>query len=188
MRGAIPEIILTARLRLRPWQLDDAGDVFMYASDEEWSRYLPVPRPYTKTHAEEFVARQVLLDRSLHGAWAAELDGVVVGGLDLGLVAEHCRATMGWAIAKWVWGQGLASEAASAVIHAAFNALPDLNRISASADSRNLGSLRVMEKVGMQREGFFRQHRRSGGEFTDEVWCAILRDEWLASRSDGDRR
>lgn len=58
MTGEIPETLLTARLRLRPWRLGDADDAFKYASDEEWGRYLPVPRPYAKAHAEEFVARQ----------------------------------------------------------------------------------------------------------------------------------
>jgi RimJ/RimL family protein N-acetyltransferase len=46
------------------------------------------------------------------------------------------------------------------------------------ADARNLASLRVMEKLGMVREGVLRQNRLVRGEFIDEVWCGVLRTEW----------
>jgi ribosomal-protein-alanine N-acetyltransferase len=50
------------------------------------------------------------------------------------------------------------------------------------ADARNIGSLRVMEKLGMVREGVLRQNRLVRGEFIDEVWCGMLRTEWEAQR------
>ncbi len=57
-----------------------------------------------------------------------------------------------------------------------------LNRLRAMADARNVGSLRVMEKLGMTREGVLRQNRRVRGEFIDETWCGVLRSEWKAQR------
>ena len=65
---------------------------------------------------------------------------------------------------------------------AAFAAYASLNRLRAMADARNLGSLRVMEKLGMVREGVLRQNRLVRGEFIDEVWCGVLRTEWEAQR------
>ena len=53
----LPERIETARLVLRRWTLADAEDVLAYAADPEWSRFLPVPEPYERRHAEEAVAR-----------------------------------------------------------------------------------------------------------------------------------
>ena len=52
------------------------------------------------------------------------------------------------------------------------------------ADARNLGSLRVMEKLGMVREGVLRQNRLVRGEFIDEVWCGMLSPAvgWHAAR------
>ena len=41
------EIIRTKRLSLRPFAFTDVNDVLAYASDPEWSRFLPVPDPYT---------------------------------------------------------------------------------------------------------------------------------------------
>ena len=80
------------------------------------------------------------------------------------------------------WGQGLATEAARAVIDAAFQSLPELNRVEAAADLRNRASLRVLEKVGMQREVVLRQHRIHRGEVVDWTVWGLLRDEWEQAR------
>jgi RimJ/RimL family protein N-acetyltransferase len=60
----LPEVIETNRLVLRPFELGDVDDVYAYAQDEEWSRFLrALPRPYERKDAEQFIARQLLLDR-----------------------------------------------------------------------------------------------------------------------------
>lgn len=175
----LPETIETDRLLLRPWALSDVDDVFAYAQDPEWSRFLRLlPRPYRRSDAEQFVARQLLLDRSVHTAWAIEREGSVIGGTGLRIKPEHRLAELGYSIAKAQWNRGYCSEAARAVIDAAFRALPELNRVHARADRRNEASQRVMEKVGMTREGLFRMSRVERGEVFDEVWYAIIRPEW----------
>ena len=62
--NGIPDRIESPRLVLRPWRIDDVDAVFAYAAAPEWARYLPVPQPYTRRHAEEFLARKVLADRA----------------------------------------------------------------------------------------------------------------------------
>jgi ribosomal-protein-alanine N-acetyltransferase len=178
----LPDIIDTARLRLRPFRLRDVDDVLVYAADPEWARYLPVPQQYTPADAEKFIAGQVLRDREVHPAWAVEHAGAVIGGINLRFPVDHYVAEMGYGIARNYWGRGLATEAARAVMAAAFAAYPSLHRIRAMVDARNLGSLRVMEKLGMVREGVLRQNRLVRGEFIDEVWCGTLRTEWEAHR------
>ena len=174
----LPNIIETERLRLRPFSLQDVEDVFGYATDGKWARYLPVPQPYTRKDAEEFVARQVLLEREKHPSWAIEHNGVVIGGIQLGLDSENHIGELGYSVARKYWGKGFATEAARGVIDAAFDAYKELNRVRAWADSRNVGSLRVMEKAGMTREGVLRQNRLVRGEYIDQVWCGLMRCEW----------
>ena len=58
-----------------------------------------------------------------------------------------------------------------------------VNRIHARADNQNTASQRVMEKMGMIREGVFRKSRIERGEVSDEVWFAILREEWGGSQT-----
>jgi [ribosomal protein S5]-alanine N-acetyltransferase len=178
----LPNIIETARLRLRPLGLHDVEAVLSYATDPEWARYLPVPQPYRREHAEQFVASQVLLDRERHPAWAIEHEGVVRGGINIRFDFTNQVGEIGYSIARSHWGQGLTTEAAQAVLEAAFVAYGDLKRIRAMADARNTGSLRVMEKIGMRREGTLRQNRVVRGESIDEVWCGILRSEWEARK------
>ena len=178
----LPDIIETARLRLRLFCLRDIDDVLAYATDLEWARYLPVPQPYTRADAEKFIARQVLRDRTAHPAWALEHAGAVIGGINILFHFDHHVGEIGYGIARSYWGRGLATEAAHAVIEAAFAAYIHLNRIRAMADARNIGSLRVMEKLGMVREGVLRQNRLVREEYIDDVWCGVLRSEWETQR------
>ena len=174
----LPERIETDRLKLRLYRLEDVEDILLFASDPEWARYLPVPQPYTKSDAETFVAGQLLRDRKTEPSWAIEHAGSVIGGINIGFDADHRVGEIGFSIARSLWGKGLTTEAAGAVINEAFSVYSDLNRVHAPADERNVGSLRVMEKLGMRREGVMRQNRYVRGEFINTAWCGILRDEW----------
>ena len=65
-------------------------------------------------------------------------------------------------------------------MNAAFAAYFSLRRIRAMADARNTASHRVMEKIGMKREGTLRQNDLVSGKLIDEAWFGILRAEWEA--------
>ena len=185
MSGAplLPERIEMDRLMLRRWRLADADDVFAYAADREWSRFLPVPKPYERHHAEEAVALWVLEDWSTHPVWAIEIAGRASGGINLRINHEHRNAEMGYALARRYWGRGYMPEAARAVIDAAFATLPDLVRVQAGANSRNIASIRVMQKLGMTCEGTVRHAPRGVQLSANEagVIYAVLREEWKQS-------
>jgi ribosomal-protein-alanine N-acetyltransferase len=174
----LPESIQTPRLLLRRFRLADANDVFAYAQDPEWGRFLiTIEPPYERRHADAFVASQVLMDWRTEHSWALEHEGRVVGGLGLRPVHRHARAELGYSLARWLWGRGLMTEAVSVVIDEAFRRLP-IRRISAIAIAENVRSTRLMEKVGMQREALLRQHRIQHGQTFDEAHYGLLREEW----------
>ncbi len=180
-RSVLREVIETERLVLRPHQLEDVGDVFAFAQDPEWSRYLRIlPRPYTRKDAEQFIAKRLLLDRVTHPSWAITLEGTVIGGVNLRFNFEHRSAEIGYSVARKHWKKGICTEAARAVIDAAFSTHEDLNRVHARADADNVGSQRVMEKIGMVKEGVLRLNRVERGEAFDEAVFSILRREWEA--------
>ena len=170
-----PPELRTARLLLRPFGLDDVDDVFAYASDPEWSRYLEVPHPYVRRDAEEFLARAIFTSTGENLRWAIEHGGRASGFLNL--TAASGSAEVGYGIARTLWGQGLVTEAAGAAIAYGFESL-GLERIYAYAVTENEASWRVMEKLGMQREGVLRRRRQIRGEYVDDVLYAILRDDW----------
>ena len=54
------------------------------------------------------------------------------------------------------------------------------HRVMGRLDARNLASARVLERLGMRREGFLRENEFVKGEWTDEFVYAITEDEWRA--------
>lgn len=170
-----PPEIRTERLLLRPFRADDVDDVFSFSSDPEWGRYIEVPMPYSRRDAEEFVAGAVLPDAAAKLRWAIVHEGRVSGFLNL--MPSAGAAEVGCGIARPLWGQGLVTEAVAAVIEHGFQAL-GLARIYAYAVVDNRASWRVMEKLGMQREGFLRRRRTIRGEYVDDVLYSIVRDDW----------
>jgi RimJ/RimL family protein N-acetyltransferase len=179
----LPEVIQTGRLVLRPWSLDDAGDVFLYANDGEWSRYLRIARPYSLEDARKFITSQLLLNRQEHPSWAIEHEARAVGGINLRLLSDLRIGVLGYSIARALWGRGLATAAARAIVDAAFDGCPKLACLRALVDARNGASLRVLEKLSMRREGVLRSHRFSNDGLVDEVWYEISRNEWEAERA-----
>ncbi|MCY4113184.1 MAG: GNAT family protein [Chloroflexi bacterium] len=174
----LPESIQTPRLLVRRFRLTDAEDVYAYARDSEWRRFLfTVPQPYERRHADEFVAANVLTDWRAKPQWAIECEGRVVGTVALWIDLGHGRAEFGYTLARWLWGRGLMTEVVSALIDEAFATLP-LRKITARALAPNIGSIRVMEKAGMQFEAVLRQHFSHRGEVFDLVHYGLLREEW----------
>ncbi len=58
-----------------------------------------------------------------------------------------------------------------------------LHRIGAGCVADNAGSARVLEKIGMQREGHLREKAYFKGRWWDSLLYAILDHEWQAQRS-----
>ena len=172
----------TERLLLRAFKLEDVDDVFDYASDPEWARYLDrVPQPFTRKAAEERVARGVLESWESHPTWAIVLDRKVIGGVVLMIDLQNEIGELGYELSREHWGKGLMTEASREVIDWGFEERR-LAKIFAQADARNKRSLSVMEKLGMTREGVLRSHGKGRGERIDEVYYGILREEWESRR------
>ena len=167
----------TERLLLRPFDFGDVDDVLSYASEPEFARYLPIPQPYTRDDAVQFIARQLLAEWSTRPAFAMELEGHVVGGLGLRIHERDKRAELGYALGKQHWGKGLTPEAARTVIDWGFERY-GLHKVYARADLRNSRSWRVMDKLGMVREGVLRGHEKPRDEYVDDVYYGVLREEW----------
>ena len=173
----------TERLLLRPFRLDDVDDVFAYAKDLEWAQYLGghIPQPYTRRDAEEFVAHSVLASWDTNPDFAVELDGRVGGGVGLDVKQTDAIAELGYAIARPLWGKGLMPEAARAAVDWGFEWL-GLAKVYAMVDVRNARSLRVMEKLGMAREGVLRSHASVRGNRIDVAAYGLVREDWEQGR------
>lgn len=148
--------IETARLLMRPFTLDDAGDYYhAIMSDPDVQRYLPGGQPIPRERAEPML--QHFLDhwtRHQFGAWAVILkaDNKLIGQCGLQYVPERPEVEVFYAFAKACWGQGFAPEAARAALRFGFETLK-LERIIALFAPDNKASERVMIKIGMESQG-----------------------------------
>jgi ribosomal-protein-alanine N-acetyltransferase len=160
----------TARLLLRPFEADDVDDAMAYRNDPEFSRFLPhIPLPFTRQNAETFVALNMSEPWDRSPTFAVVLDGKLIGTVNLEVNTENGSAMLGYAIGRPWWHQGLATEAARAVVAWGVQTFA-LRRICASADARNAASLRVLEKLGLHRETIrVGDHLGRNGEPVEEV-------------------
>lgn len=143
---------------------------------------LVIPHPYETGMAEHWIQEQRRRYRHGRGvsfAIVPKRGRLLVGVLGLALAREHSRAELGYWIGKPYWNRGYATEAARAVLRYGFEVLR-LNRIHAFHFARNPASGRVLEKIGMSREGTRRQHILKWGTFEDCVEYGILRSEFQA--------
>jgi ribosomal-protein-alanine N-acetyltransferase len=173
----------TARLRLREFRDEDLEDIHAYGGDPQVSRFMDWG-PNTPKDSRDFLDRQL----KAQGAWprpdvslAIELKatGKVIGAIRLWVVDAQTRtAELGYSLGRAHWRQGIATEAAHAMLDAGFRTL-GLHRIIATCDVRNRGSWGVMRKLGMRREGRMRQERQAKGAWRDTYLYAVLAHEYL---------
>jgi ribosomal-protein-alanine N-acetyltransferase len=168
--------ITTDRLLLRPFRASDVAAVHAYASDPAVVRFMDWG-PNTMAETRAYVDRILAPPAGQHPfAVVRTADGMLLGGAELQMASiEHRRADMGYVLSPGAWGNGYATEAAAALLHFGFDRL-GLHKLSATCDPENAGSARVLEKIGMHREGMLRDHLLIRGEWRDRLLWAALRD------------
>jgi len=170
--------IETKRLLLRVPRLEDAPRVFeAYARDPAVTRFLRW-KPHESPEDAE-AAMQARLQRLGSGAelsWLPCLRGSreLIGSISL-TPGPRAEAELGYAFGHAFWGRGYATEACESVLRWSLKE-GGFSRIHASCDVDNLASLRVLEKLGMQRE-------RLAKDFTVHPNLSPKpRDCWIFSR------
>jgi ribosomal-protein-alanine N-acetyltransferase len=153
-----PEHIETARLVLRTPSVADAEAIFnSYAQDLEVTRYL-IWQPHKNIQETE----GFLADCAV--AWEGNVrfpyvitfkqSGAVIGMLEIRI--NDFKADVGYVLSRQHWDKGMATEALRGLVEWALRQ-ESIYRVWALCDVDNLASGRVLEKVGMQREGVLRR-------------------------------
>ena len=180
-----PLVIETDRMILRTMRLEDADDLFEYQSRHEIVRWIYWPER-TREEVVEALEKVIATGKSdlredgdyLVLAWelksAPGIDSALVGkvigqsNMTLRSLRDKC-SDIGWVTHQDFQGNGYAYEATLALMKYAFENFP-LHRIVADIDTRNPESGSLAEKLGMRREGEFKD-----SEFFKGAWC----DMWL---------
>lgn len=174
-----------ARVRLRAIVAEDAAAILRLYGDREANRYGYSPKMESLDDAAELIADIHDLARKgtlFHFGVADSGTDAIVGHATLfHIVEEHHRGEIGYSMHRALWGRGLATEAVRLLVGFAFER-GGLRRLEADADPRNVGSLRVLEKVGFRREGYLRERWELAGELQDAVVFGLLRREYAEER------
>jgi RimJ/RimL family protein N-acetyltransferase len=173
----------TERLVLRPFEAGDLDALFAMQSDSESARWLyNEPRTLDETRAllELKIAGSEFTEE---GKWlsAAVIErdtGEFVGDMSLRWLSElHKTGEIGFMFLRAYQGRGYATEAARRMIALGFEGM-SFHRVIGRAEPRNTASVRVLEKLGMRREGLLVENEWVKGEWQSEVIYAILEHEW----------
>lgn len=174
--------IATERLVLRALDFDDASAIAERAGDRRVARFLiAVPSPYPVSLATRWIMARIAWWPQQRGVTLAITERAtpsqLIGTVSLRRFARDQRAELGYWLGADAWGNGYATEAASALVDFGFKEL-GLSRIYAQVLEGNTTSCNVLEKLGMLCEGIRRRHVRKGKHLHDVSLYGMLRDEW----------
>ncbi|WAS95953.1 GNAT family N-acetyltransferase [Nannocystis punicea] len=148
--------IVTERLQIRRFRLEDAPILAAYRSDPEVARYQGWTN-FDEAGAREFIAGLQGGRPGVPGVWyqfalALLSEGTLIGDIGLRVIAgEPTTADIGYTLMRAQQGRGLAGEAVRAVCEYAFSRL-GVRRIQATVDDRNARSLALARRLGMTEE------------------------------------
>lgn len=170
-------VLETPRLILRKMRLSDADDLFAYARNPEVSQYL-VWTPHQNIEESRGFLRYVMsrYSQGLLEDWALEhrqtRTFIGTAGYFFWDVV-HCRAEIHYCLSNAFWHQGLIPEALREITRFGFQQM-QLHRIEAKCFPENIGSQKVLRKIGMHYEGIMRHGVYAKGTFHDMKSFALL--------------
>lgn len=147
----------TERLTLRLFRESDLDAYAEMCSDPEVMRHMAQGRAMTRAEAWRHMA-MVLGHWQLRGfgMWAVEErdSGELAGRVGCWRPEGWPALEVGWTLRRSHWGRGIATEAARASIKFAFETLNE-EKVLHLIEPENLRSIRVAERLGAYRDGYF---------------------------------
>ena len=144
----------THRLTIRPLTPTDWQAVYTYTANPTVMTYIP-EGTFSEAQAQAFVERHSS-DQAEAAAVLLSAEQRLIGQISFHLWFAPQTYEIGWVFNPDYYQHGYATEAARALLTYGFATL-HLHRIIATCQPENPASYRVMEKLGMRREGHFQQ-------------------------------
>ncbi|MEB2314126.1 MAG: GNAT family N-acetyltransferase [Sorangiineae bacterium] len=154
----------TRRLLLRRAQPSDLDALHAILSDEEAMRYWSTAPHRSLETTQEWLRAMIASTPEESEDFIIEYEGKAVGKVGFYRLPE-----LGFILRRNLWGRGLVSEAASAVIEHVFQTR-DVEELQADADPRNVASIRVLERLGFVETGRAERTYCIDGAWTDSIF------------------
>lgn len=177
-----PLELSSGRAKLREFERSDLEAVQRYAGDPvavEHVAFGPNELTDTEAYLERAMASARATPRRTYEVAITDLgSGELIGSIRLGIRSElRLDASLGYFLRRDLWGRGLVTEAATLLVGFGFKEL-GLHRTWATCSTANVGSARVVEKLGMRREAHLRADVNIRGRWRDSYLYAVLANEW----------
>ncbi|KZX00216.1 hypothetical protein JL49_12790 [Pseudoalteromonas luteoviolacea] len=170
----------TARLTVRPLQQSDLTDVYQSRKNPDTSKYIGDPATIEDAKLrikEATLPWQVIDHQKMMLAIRCKTTNQFIGELLFKFTQKQCHiGEIGYRLSPLHLSQGYAFEAASMFISHLFEQF-ELNKVVAVCAINNIASWRLMEKLGMRREGELRDNMYLQGSYHDSFLYSILRRE-----------
>ena len=183
----------SARLRFRPFVQADFAHYQAIFGNQQVMEHAWIDRYSTdkaKASFDQLLTQQKAGDDRIDHEFCVALpNGASVGYGSINVNVKNQFGgigEVGYFLLPEHWGKGYATEIAEALCGYAFGTL-GLHRVWARCSANNPASEKGMEKIGMKKEGYFRQCRLKNGRWDDEPRYAILADEWSALHPNTDQ-
>lgn len=156
--------IESERLVLRPYSLNDVGDVVETANDFFVSSLLTrINYPFSEEHAQEWISQSIKgwskrNLRDFHFGIESLKDGKLVGDIGLYLDSQKKKGEIAYWLGRKYWGKGYAHEAVSELIDFGFSSL-GVEEIKEHVFDCNASSQKLLERFGFYDDGLFRYVR-----------------------------
>ncbi len=173
-------VIETSRLDLIEIEQVHLPDIFELLSDDNVTEYYNINTLIIEFEAQNFIDWfQLRFKDKLGVRWGIALKGEkkIIGTIGFNNFKKEHRANIGYDLQYKYWNKGYMTESLNAVIEFGFNVLK-VNRIEAEVMPGNIGSERVLEKLGFAKEGILRQWMYWNGNHHDMSMYSLLKKEW----------
>jgi ribosomal-protein-alanine N-acetyltransferase len=173
--------LTTERLTLRLFQATDLQSELKQQQDPEIMRYIRAPQ----TDEQVIETFEGMLkpwqgnDREWLGLCVTRTaDQQALGTTSFRFeVLDFAITEIGYRFHSKFQGHGYAFEAVSALVEFLFGTLK-VHKIMAICDPRNISSFKLMQKLGMEKEGLQRKHYKIGEQYTDALLAGLLQEDW----------
>ncbi|MED6193853.1 hypothetical protein PIB30_023080 [Stylosanthes scabra] len=168
------ESVDLAQISFRTLELSDVDDVLVWTSDEKVAKFCSWEPHSSKDQGIDFIQNKA--SEFLWGK-AICLNDRPIGFISMTSATDKSReksAELGYVLGSKYWSKGIMSHVVKQVMKVAFSEFPHLDRLEALVDVENVGSQKVLEKAGFQREGVLRKYLVRRGKSRDMVIFSVL--------------
>jgi RimJ/RimL family protein N-acetyltransferase len=182
-------VLISNRLLLRPFYSEDAAAIAAYRSIPEVARF-QTWESFDLADATQLVADQATVVPDTPGTWlqlalVLTSSSTVIGDCGIHFLRDDIQQVeLGITLAPTHQGQGLATEAMSAVLEYMFDRLGK-HRVIALTDADNHACAALFRRLGFRQEAHYIENVWFKGAWGSEYLFALLRKEWDARPATG---